>query len=52
MQNSIHVGWGLKILYDDAISDVDDVFDQWNTKTSTPMKEIYGLQCWKLEPIC
>ena len=35
---------GLKSSYDDIISAVDDIFDQWYPSTSTLMEEVYEAQ--------
>ena len=45
---------GLKHLYDDIISAVDDFFNQWDPSTATAMKEVCGLQSglyWKINHI-
>ena len=35
---------GLKSLYDDITSAVDDFLDYWDPNTATPTKEVYRLQ--------
>ena len=32
---------GLKISYGDIISNVDEVFDQWDPSSATPMEEVH-----------
>ena len=34
----------MKSSYDDVRAVVDDIFDQWNPSTATPMEEVSGSQ--------